>query len=188
MDDNKKMVQYKKRGKALALEPGDLTAPLEFGLEVFRQHGGIPAKYPNSPEGLRLFREGVEGYFRYVQQLNDGVDEKKQLIPDIEGLALYLGISRVTLLNYEKVRDQEWTQTVRLAKDVIGAVKKQMLMRGKIPPLVGVFDLTNNHAYHNTNEFHLTAIAEPNEKTKVTLDDLPVIDAEFTEDDDEDDL
>lgn len=186
MDDNKDLVKYKKRGKALALKPGDLTAPLQFGLAVFRKHGGVPAKYPNSPEGLRSFRDGVEGYFRYMQEVNEGIDEKQQMIPDIEGLSLYLGISRVTLLSYEKDRDQEWTQTVRLAKDVIAATKKQMLMRGKIPPLVGVFDLTNNHSYHNTSEFHLTATAEPTEKTKITLDDLPAIDAEFTDDDAED--
>lgn len=116
---------------------------------------GRTATFSDTPEGLRQFKEKTEEYFSYLQTVNSqSEDGQNILIPDIESLCVYLGISRVTLFHYEN-RHGAFGEYVSRLKDAICCVKKELALRNKLSSVLCIFDLTNNHGYLNSNEFHL---------------------------------
>lgn len=71
-------------------------------------------------------------------------------IADIESLADFLGMTRddfIALTNDKKLGNQ-----LRLAKNKIAKIKKQLAFCGKIPATVLSFDLKNNHGYKDKPE------------------------------------
>ena len=150
---------YKNKGTCLPLEKDDMTAILTLTIEKTKERGGYPATYPHTRQGITAFNENTVKYFEYVNDLNQRIDTERKLIPDIENWCVFLGITRQTLFNYEK-RDKEWSDCIAYYKNAIASVKKQLAMNYKIPPMVYVFDATNNHHYVNSNEFKLTATTE----------------------------
>ena len=86
-------------------------------------------------------------------------ENEEKLIPDIEGWCIFLGITKQTILNYAK-RSQNWADTIEYIKESILAAKKQLAFRFKIPPVVYLNDVSNNHNYLNTNEFKLVTSSE----------------------------
>lgn len=167
MADDNTLVNYKgrKTGKGVKkckpINKGDLTPILSLAIEVSGQRMGRPAEYANTRQGLDMFINKTVEYFEYLHMVNstdaDDQDQgKSKLIPDIESWCLYLGITRQTTYNYA-ARGREWSDTIDFYRNAIAAAKKQLMLSGKIPPVIGVFDLANNHGYHNTSEFHLTA-------------------------------
>lgn len=154
MDNNTKMVKTKNKGEYLPLAKDDTTAILNMAIESIKSRGGRPAEYPQTEQGLQTFRDKTIEYLQYVNEVNSQNDFEKGIIPDIESWATFLGITRQTIFNYEQ-RGGEWLQTIQQFKNAIATIKKQLAMTYKIPPMVFVFDATNNHGYVNSNEFHL---------------------------------
>lgn len=101
---------------------------------------GRPPKF-DSPEGLQdMFETWRDGF------TNPDTDD----IPDVEGLCIYLDTARQTLFDYEK--KTEYSDTIKRAKDWIIYKKKQLAMRGKIPPAIYIFDAKNNAGYVDKTE------------------------------------
>lgn len=171
MKENEKKLlpkQYKRRFEVKEINPDDLGAILDVGLASLK---GQRAKYPETQDGLQLFQDTTIEYFEYIQRCNDEGREHN-LIPDVEGLCSYLGITRQTLLTYEKQRSEEWRDFIQKAKTLITSCKKQLIFRQKIPAVVGIFDLCNNSNYFNSSEFRI--IAEPNNaetKQRLAIDE-----------------
>lgn len=149
----------------------DISALLDVGI---RAVGGKPAKYPATAEGLQAFREGIIDFFRYIDKKNselNGIEGASRLVPDIEGMCAFLHISKPTFYVY-KERGGEWESVTELATTTIAAVKKQLSFSYKIPPMLAVFDLCNNHSYLNTNQFIIKAENSAERQEEKLLDSL----------------
>lgn len=149
---SKEIKTYKELSKEL--DPEDGAAVLSMANVVIKNLRGRPYTYPPTEQGLESFRENSEGYFEYLENANNKLEQRQQIIPDIEGYCLWLGINRSTLKLYMD-RGGAWEDMISMYKDVIAFCKKQLALKGKIPPVMAIFDLTNNHGYHNANEFKL---------------------------------
>ena len=162
MNDNGLVPYEGKKGKrsgrgvkqCLPLETNDMTAILNMTIEVSTKRAGRPAEYPNTKQGLDEFIQCTIDYFEYVNTVNANPDLERKLIADIESWSVFLGITRQTLWIYEQ-RGGEWADCIQYYKNAIGAVKKQLALNYKIPPMIYVFDATNNHNYVNSTEFKL---------------------------------
>lgn len=136
----------------------DLGALLDVSIEQVKNRvDGKPPTYEDSTTGLAAFMDATRQYFEYIRDCNL-VNEQK-LYPDIEGWCIFLGITRQTVLNYAK-RNEYWRESIAYVKDAILAAKKQLAFRFKIPPVVYLNDVSNNHEYLNTSEFKLIATDE----------------------------
>lgn len=89
-------------------------------------------------------RNKLEAYFNVY--LPNNTDE----VADIESLAEYLGTTREGIFAMEKT--EEYGFQLRLARNRIARIKKQLAFRGKLPPAVLSFDLKNNHGYKDKND------------------------------------
>lgn len=115
-----------------------------------RSKGGRPRKI----ETVEELREGIERYISYIEaKAADGV----RLIPDVEGLALFLGVARSTLFEWQKSRPGEFSDTIKAAFNAIAAYKKQLALNGKIPPIVFATDFNNNHGYVQQHNIDISA-------------------------------
>ena len=129
--------------------------------------GGRPLKFP-TPEAMQ---EKIDEYFKECDEntkafiTKDGdVMEVPQPIPyTIEGLAVALGVDRVTLLNYEK-RD-EFFSTIRSAKDKVLRNMTERSLIGDNVASVSIFLLKNNYGYRDTQ--HVEQETTTFEKPKV---------------------
>ena len=113
---------------------------------------GRPLKYT-----LIELEEKIEEYFNKVTK------EWSDEIPDIEWLAFHLDTTRKTLLDYENKDD--FSYTVKRAKDRIFFYKKQLAFKWKMNPAVFIFDSKNNHDYSDK-----TIIDNNNTNVDVTED------------------
>lgn len=143
------------------LKPEDTAAVLDMICACYKNNGGRPCIYPDSIDGLETFIENAKSYFIYLQAANEKLEEREKIIPDIEGLSLYCGIDRRTLERYRN-RGGEWERVIDYTKNAIAYAKKQLALKGKIPTVMAIFDLANNHSYHNVAEYKL--VAEDNRK------------------------
>jgi len=145
--------KYKRKGDCLPLERDDLTAVLHIVIDDLERNGGTQAKYPDTKHGREVFVQNCLAYFKYVDGINQNDDPNtKRMIPDIESLCSWLSISRKTLLMYSR-RSDEWEETIDKVKNAICACKKQAGFSGKLPPLLMIFDLSNNFGYKNASTF-----------------------------------
>lgn len=130
---------------------------IQMGIEsIQRERNGYPPTYPNNEAGLCEFQERTEQYFHRVHDHNMELDpDERAMLVDIEGWAIYCGLSRMTLNTYEK-RGGEWTRFILLVKDVIAACKKAAANDYKTPPVFTIFDLKVNHGYIEKSELKLT--------------------------------
>ncbi|NBH36478.1 hypothetical protein D3Z58_23900 [Clostridiaceae bacterium] len=115
---------------------------------------GMPAAFPDTLEGLVEFKRRSIEYLEYLREVNSRPDATR-VVPDIEGWSCYIGTTRTTILKYSKCRSEEWQEFIDIMKNSIAAAKKQLAFTCKIPPVIAAMDLTNNHDYVNSNEFHL---------------------------------
>lgn len=106
---------------------------------------GRPLKYQNAQE----LENEINQYFKMCQH--------ERLIPGICGLANYLGISRNTLLRYEKDSDKEdYNEIIERARTTIESVNEQILYSKNNSG--AIFIMKNNFGYnaeqktHNVNE------------------------------------
>lgn len=175
----KRMPSY--RDIAEVMDGDELDAILDIsmqGLAKARESGCNPL-YANSPEGLKAFKSDSERYLAYVRDVNRTPTEggKLRLVPDIESWAAYLGVTRHMITGYER-RGEDWKAAIEAVKGIITACKKQLAFTGKMPPVLAIFDLTNNAGYVNASEFRLTADAAPEAKQITAEEWEKVIDSE----------
>lgn len=131
----------------------EMMALAKANIEDFTRKGH-GAKY----ETIDLFLKAAQDYFDY---LADCVEDKVFLIPDIEGFCVFIGIDRLTLGEWERKRGQTWSYAIQNIKNQIAAVKKQLALTGKIPPMVFAIDFNNNHGYI--------------QQQKVTIEQIPAL-------------
>lgn len=151
-----KIVETFNKGSCIEAEASDLTAVAQLAEESLRRTCGRLAKYEDSPVGLERFMDRATEYFAYVNKINSDPDLEKKLIPDVESLCIFLGITRKTMSMYHR-RGEAWANAIDLVKDALLACKKQLASTHRMPPLIYIFDAVNNFNYHNVAEFHLTA-------------------------------
>jgi len=110
---------------------------------------GRPRKYETVQEFLAI----VEAYIQYIRDANvDGV----KLVPDVEGLCAFMNISRETLGEWERSRLGVYSDTIKSVKNQLAFAKKQLALKGKIPPIVFATDFNNNHGYTQKQEVQLS--------------------------------
>lgn len=126
------------------------------------------SKYPSNDEGLNRFKNKTLEYVTHVRNVNANLndDNNKKLVLDIEGWCCFLGISRNTLKNYSR-RGGRWTEFIEQFKESILAYKKQLAFSYKIPPVIAMFDLVNNHGYINTNQVSIKVDKEEEERKSI---------------------
>lgn len=161
-DENGLTVQHYSRGEALPIESNDLADIISIGLAAVQKKQRSDVKYSDSEDGLEAFRERSADYLRHVQEVNSNAESDRKLLIDVESWCVFLGITRQTLSTYSK-RGKEWADFIGLFKEIIVSAKKQLAFYGKIPPVLAIFDWTNNHGYHSTNEFKIVPPTEEQE-------------------------
>jgi len=169
---------YKRKFSGDVVETGgnsseDMVNLLNMGVDCLKKKHK-PCVYEDSSEGLQAFENDCIEYFKHIAQLNETAE--KPICPDIESLCVFLGMSRKTLAAYQTSRGLEWSQSIENVKNIIASAKKQMAFMGKIPPLIAIFDLTNNHGYLNSSEFRLTGVVEETKPIDKLPDLLSVLD------------
>ena len=145
---------------------GDLADSLDLTiscLDEFKRRGGVTAKYPPDDDGLQMFIDVTRDYFTTLRECNTSGEDFK-VVPDIESWCAFLGISRQTLMTYNR-RGGAWSETIEYLKTCICSCKKSLADRGKIPPMVAIFDMINNHHYLNTSEFRISTQVEQSPMT-----------------------
>lgn len=124
--------------------------------------------YPNSEDGLRAFKTRTQEYFKFLYEQNRNADDlgETRLLPSVESWALYLRVSRVMILQYEK-RGGEWLSYVQWVKNAIVSVKLQLAENHKLQPLLFLFDTMNNAPmYKNTNQIEVVALPDEHYQKK----------------------
>lgn len=149
--------EYNYKGVEVDLVQDDVGAVLDMTIKSISTFGGRPPVYPPTKEGLEEFKQQTIAYFQHVKSVNLDETMEKKVVCDIEGWCCYCGITRQTLGTYYKQRGSDWKAFIDFVKENIAVVKKQNAMTYRTPPMIAVFDLVNNHSYHNSNEFHITA-------------------------------
>lgn len=157
---------FKNKNECLLTESDDLQGITALCIESLEKHKGKQAIYGLNE--LPRFIEDVTAYFQMLHDCNEDLDPNKQLFPSIEGLCAFLGMTRKTFSAYAK-RNAEWNEAIEQTRNLIASVKIQLASHGRIPPLVHLFDMTNNFAYYNTNQFTLTA-EPPREEVSPRID------------------
>ena len=122
---------------------------------------GRPPKWETVEEVEKL----IQGYFEHLKETPDEV-------PDVEGLAYYMDTTRKTILDYEN--KEEFSYTIKKAKDKIFYFKKQAAFKGKIHPTIFIFDSKNNHGYTDKQEIEST-----NKNLNIEVDVLNMDDDEL---------
>lgn len=153
---------YRNKGTCLETTPNDLQAICELAIDSLQRHGGRVAVYGEAETERQRFLSDCVLYFQHLSNGNKDREAEEMLLPSIESLCLFLGISRTTLHVYSR-RSDAWQESVDTVRNAIASAKIQLACRGKIPSIVAVFDLCNNYSYHNTSEFHLST--EPPQDT-----------------------
>ena len=152
-------------------ELDDLTEILETGVERIKKNNGRPCSYPCTKEGLQKLAEACAGYIEHLNSVNSAKSEDQQkLLPDYEGLCCFCGISRRTMLTYEKTRPPEWGELIDYYKTLIMSGRKQLGSLYKISPTLELVNWTNNFGYVNTSEFKLTAQSSAEAEKQATLE------------------
>jgi hypothetical protein len=148
----------------------DMGQVIEMGLESLRKSRGQQARYANTPEGLEAFYQRAVSYFERINEINSN-DGQQRVLPDFEGLAVWCGISRITLFNYEN-RGGQWAETIQLIKTLITACRKQVASTFKVPPMWEIFNLVNNSTgYRNTNQIVLSTDEMQQKQKEIELQD-----------------
>lgn len=104
-------------------------------------------------ETVEDLERGIMEYWDYLIKANEN---KINLIPDVEGLCAFLGLTRNTLLNWENNDTRGMRSTIEQVKNDIAACKKQIGLQGKIPPIIMAMDFNNNHGYTQRQEVVVT--------------------------------
>lgn len=121
-------------------------------LEHLKERQGRPYTY----EDINEFITKSQEYFNYIFDTNKRSDSDIKLIPDVEGYASYLGITRETLNQWEKTRLNGFSDVIKIVKNQIAGYKKQLGLNNKINPVVLATDFNNNHHYTQQQKVEMT--------------------------------
>lgn len=137
--------EYKKNGKRLPVDvqKGGMRAIYEMARRNVQEFEGTLNPEPKY-QTLDDLRQGIQQYWDFLIEAAESDDE---LIADTEGLCQFLGISRRTLLNWEKQNYNGFAQLIAETRTAIAACNKQIAKKGKMPALVFMADFNNNHEY-----------------------------------------
>lgn len=148
--------RYKKGKDYDEIDPNALSAMYKLArYNMERQKAGKIGQTGRAPkfETVDQLQDAIMRYWDYLMAANDAAI---QLIPDVEGLCSYIGVNRSTLLSWEREDYRGFAETIKQAKNDIAACKKQIGMRGGIPPIVMAMDFNNNHGYTQKQEVIVT--------------------------------
>ena len=87
----------------------------------------------------------IDAYWSFLM---DVAEKGHTIIPDVEQLADFLGVTRATLNRWRRGEDNiEFVDPINIACNEIAQVQKQMGMQGKLSPLLIMANLNNDHGY-----------------------------------------
>ena len=128
---------------------------------------GCPKSLPKFVSGAEL-QGAIDAYWDFIYRVNS---DGRKIYPDVEGLASFLRVSRSTLMNWKRGdTNREFIPVVETAFNDIAAVKKQLALGGKLPPLIYLNDFQNNHGYlSNTSkqDIEISVRREPDDPQKL---------------------
>jgi len=130
------------------LEGTELIATYQLAIKNMKR-GSNQKKYTTAEQ----LAQAIIEYWEYLMEQNL---KGNPLIPDVEGMATFIGVTRTTLLKYEKSDTPGFAEIVSQAKNDIASCKKQMGQQGLIPPIVMAMDFNNNHGYTQKQEVVVT--------------------------------
>lgn len=179
--DDRNEVKYRNDGmrqqggwkKPYKVMQGDeLHATIELAMQTLDNwHDGVQRSYPPTPEGLDLFIARSSAYLHYIDEENQKLVDSPKLIPDVESWCVYCGITRRQLYQFKERKSGDWENFIGYFMEVIASAKKQLALNGNIPSVIAMFDMVNNHDYHNTSEYKITNKLEA-EKPQLTAEQL----------------
>ena len=158
----------RKQGEGYSTLPmtgDDVSDILQLAIDTAQRQG--VTRYENTERGLEAFMQRSIQYFEFIKQQNETADSEgsARLIPSIESWSVFMGLSRMTILTYEKQRGDDWKDAIAYIKGAIQACRSQLADRGKIPVIAHIFSAVNSlSGYANTSEIKVTAIPETEEK------------------------
>ena len=182
-DENGMRLQtYQRGGADLAPITGDdaAAALIDIGIKTLRTR----PQYANTEEGFRDFQNRTIKYFEYVQSVNRDKESNKRLMIDVESWAVYMGTTRQIINRYTE-RGGEWEDFINRVKEIISGEKKLRVYSHQAPPIFAIFDMVNNHYYHNTSDIRIEAEKiELNKPTRTPAEIARIIEQDIPIDDD----
>lgn len=153
-DGQRKLVyrRFQEGEDYLPIAEDELVTMLEFeknNMQRAAKRNGRPPIF----ESVEELQKQIIAYWDYLAKANR---EQVKLIPDVEGLCSFLGINRDTLQDWERNNYKGFSGTIKTTKNAIAAFKKQLALKGKIPPIVFATDFNNNHGYTQKQEMIVT--------------------------------
>lgn len=152
--------EYKRSGQGFevvgSVTGDDLNDLLQMATDTLKRSG--TCRFENDEAGLQRFKSRTIDFLEFLREQNNNGGS---LTPTVESWCVYLGISRVTLMHYEHKRSEGWKEFISYVKNILMACKTELASKGKLPPIVFIFDATNNGAqYYNTSEFRLSKVPD----------------------------
>ena len=135
----------KKRTEAKKMIGNELFATYELARRnmLRGRRGGHAPVYETADD----LREAIIEYWDFMQDQNE---KGNPIIPDVEGLCTFLGVSRRVMSMWERGDRRAgagFQEVIEQAKNDIATCKKQLGLAGVIPPIVLALDMNNNHGY-----------------------------------------
>lgn len=160
---------------ALCGQIPDNVQLISDSLQSLKNFTSNQKRYADTPEGFENFKQMTIGYFTHLQEVNSNpAMMKNRLLADLEGWAVWGGLTRGTILSYEK-RGGPWFDFIQLVKNAIFSIRKQDANSLRAPVVGLIFDATNNYGYANASEFRIAENASAEKKT-ISIEQLPSFD------------
>lgn len=113
---------------------------------------GRPKKFTD-PD---VMSEKIDNYF-------SSCDDKKDEPYTVTGLCLYLGMDRVTLLDYEA--DPMFSSAIKRAKQRVENYTEKRALLGKANPTFAIFSLKNNFGWKDKTEVETNDVSKQKYET-----------------------
>lgn len=125
--------------------PGEISRMLKQAVTISHW----PAIDTNDPDQIV---ERIDKYHEFCYE-ND-------LKPDMSGMAMALGTTRMTLWRWENGvvgdKPQKVRDAIRRGREINEMLMVQLMQNGKINPVTGIFLLKNNHGYKDQQDVIIT--------------------------------
>lgn len=141
--------RFKEEIDYIPIEPNEMEAMIGLVNNKAKRNGRPPIF-----EDIEELQGAIQAFWDYLSEANKAGN---CLIPDVEGLCCYLDIARDTLNDWERTNYKGFSATIKSTKNSIAFCKKQLALRGKIPPIVFATDFNNNHGYTQKQEIEVRA-------------------------------
>lgn len=167
--------KYANRGNYEVAVPGklqDLTAVVDIGIESLKRDRGRIAVYPDDEQGLNDFISKSLEYLQHIRAVNADSSMERVVFPDIESWCAFIGVTRTTIFNYYHSRGDEWKEGIDKIRTIIASAKKQLAFSFKVPPVIAMFDLANNHGYINSSEFKITPVEVKKKEETASIEEM----------------